>query len=133
MRQNGKPTVIAKKEVDFMDVATNQAFSIVTSMIPFLNHDDAHRALMGSNMQKQATPCLIPEAPFVATGVESRAAEDTRRVVSHRKTARSRKWTRKINDIQITKGKEHDYRLTSFERTNGFTVFHQRPVVSLGR
>lgn len=56
--------MISKKEVDFIDVATNQAFSIATSMIPFLEHDDAHRTLMGSNMQKQALPCLVPEAPF---------------------------------------------------------------------
>ena len=57
-------------------MATNQAFSIATSMIPFLNHNDANRALMGSNMQKQATPCIQPEAPLVATGVENKAAFD---------------------------------------------------------
>ena len=59
-----------------MDIATNQAFSVATSMIPFLNHDDANRTLMGSNMQKQATPCVVQEAPIVATGVEGEAARD---------------------------------------------------------
>jgi DNA-directed RNA polymerase subunit beta len=61
---------LSRDEVDFIDVATNQAFSIATSMIPFLEHNDANRALMGSNMQKQAVPCVLPEAPLVATGIE---------------------------------------------------------------
>ncbi|MEI6420325.1 MAG: DNA-directed RNA polymerase subunit beta, partial [bacterium] len=81
VRLNGKPTVVKKNEVDYIDVATNQAFSVATSMIPFLNHDDANRALMGSNMQKQAVPCLQPEAPLVATGIEDKAAADTGRLV----------------------------------------------------
>src|SRR3990167_7255436 len=81
VRSKGKPQTVLKNEVHYMDVATNQAFSIVTSMIPFLNHDDANRALMGSNMQKQATPCIVPEMPLVATGIESVAIRDTGRVV----------------------------------------------------
>jgi len=133
VRQNGKPTVVARKDVDFMDVATNQAFSIVTSMIPFLNHDDAARALMGSNMQKQATPCLIPEAPLVATGVEARAAEDTRRVILAPEAGTISKVDASSITFKSAKGKDHVYRLTSFERTNGFTAFHQRPVVALNQ
>jgi DNA-directed RNA polymerase subunit beta len=66
--------LLIKKIVDFIDVAPNQAFSIATSMIPFLEHDDAHRALMGSNMQKQALPCIVPDAPLVATGMEAMAS-----------------------------------------------------------
>src|SRR3989344_3340162 len=58
VRVAGAPSIVSAKEVEYIDIATNQAFSITTSMIPFLNHDDANRALMGSNMQKQATPCL---------------------------------------------------------------------------
>jgi DNA-directed RNA polymerase subunit beta len=81
VRYNGDPHVVTKEKVDYIDVATNQAFSIATSMIPFLNHDDAARALMGSNMQKQATPCIIPEAPLVATGIEEKAARDTGRLI----------------------------------------------------
>ena len=74
-RFNGKPDLVAKSKISYMDIATNQAFSIATSLIPFLNHDDANRALMGSNMQKQATPCIEPEAPFVATGIEGLSYE----------------------------------------------------------
>ena len=73
--------LLKEKKVDFIDVCTRQAFSVATSLIPFLEHDDANRALMGSNMQKQATPCIIPEAPVVATGMEEKAAKDTGRLV----------------------------------------------------
>ncbi|MDG4856566.1 hypothetical protein, partial [Mesorhizobium sp. WSM4982] len=76
VRQKGQPVIVKREEVDYIDVATEQAFSVSTSMIPFLNHDDANRALMGSNMQKQATPCIVPEAPLVATGIEDKAALD---------------------------------------------------------
>ncbi len=132
VRVNGKPVVVQKNEVDFIDVATNQAFSIATSMIPFLNHDDANRALMGSNMQKQATPCLIPEAPFVATGIEAHAAQDTGRVISAEEAGTvSAVDARKIV-VKNAKGKEKEYPLVNFSRTNGFTMFHQRPVPSLG-
>ena len=75
-RVKTEPGSISREEVDFIDVATNQAFSIATSMIPFLEHNNANRALMGSNMQKQAVPCVLPEAPLVATGIEESAARD---------------------------------------------------------
>ncbi|HUD04280.1 MAG TPA: DNA-directed RNA polymerase subunit beta [Candidatus Paceibacterota bacterium] len=133
VRQNGKPTLVKREDVDYIDVSTNQAFSIATSMIPFLNHDDSARALMGSNMQKQATPCLIPEAPLVATGVEARAAADTCRVFLAPEDGVISKVDSRHIVFKPTKGKEIEYRLTSFERTNGFTAFHQRPVVSLGQ
>jgi DNA-directed RNA polymerase subunit beta len=71
VRLNGAPTRVPRNEVTYMDVAPEQPFSVATSMIPFLEHDDANRALMGSNMQKQATPCIVPEAPLVATGIEA--------------------------------------------------------------
>ena len=64
-----EPGTVSKDQVDFIDVAPNQAFSIATSMIPFLEHNNANRALMGSNMQKQAVPCILPEMPLVATGI----------------------------------------------------------------
>ncbi len=70
VRLKGEPKLVTPDQVDLIDVSTNQAFSVATNMIPFLNHDDANRALMGSNMQKQATPCILPEAPLVATGIE---------------------------------------------------------------
>ena len=80
-RVKGSPGIVDRHQVEYIDVATNQAFSTATSSIPFLEHDDANRALMGSNMQKQATPVIIPEAPIVATGMEGRIAQDSGRVV----------------------------------------------------
>ncbi len=132
VRFEGNPSTTPKNKVDFMDVATNQAFSIATSMIPFLNHDYSTRALMASNMQKQATPCIIPEAPLVATGMETHALKDTGRLVVAAESgivtsADSTKVTVKDN-----KGKDTIYKLIHFSRTNGFTCFHQRPSVSIG-
>ena len=132
VRLNGKPELVKREDVDYMDVATNQAFSIATSMIPFLNHDDANRALMGSNMQKQATPCLIPEAPLVATGIEESAARDTGRlIIAEEDGTITHVDARKIT-LKNGKGKEKEYPLVNFSRTNGFTSFHQRPTTTLG-
>jgi DNA-directed RNA polymerase subunit beta len=133
VRINGKPFLANKKDVDFIDVSTNQAFSVATSLIPFLNHDDATRALMGSNMLKQATPCLIPEAPFVATGIESKAILDTNRVIIAQEDGEiSHVDAKKIVFKSSKTGKSHTYNLVLFSRTNGFTAFHQRPIVNLG-
>lgn len=133
VRHKGKPVTAAKADVHYMDVATNQAFSIATSMIPFLNHDDANRALMGSNMQKQATPCIIPEAPVVATGIEEAAVRDTGRLVlSHEAGTVTHVDGKKIVVKSEKTGKEREYKLVNFSRTNGFTAFHQRPSVELG-
>ncbi|OHA20819.1 MAG: DNA-directed RNA polymerase subunit beta [Candidatus Taylorbacteria bacterium RIFCSPHIGHO2_01_FULL_51_15] len=132
VRLNGKPELVKREDVDYIDVATNQAFSVATSMIPFLNHDDANRALMGSNMQKQATPCLIPEAPLVATGIEETAARDTGRLIIAKESGMVSKVDSRRIVIKTEKGKEREYHLVNFSRTNGFTSFHQRPIVSLG-
>ena len=133
VRINGSPALCAPTEVDYIDVATNQAFSIATSLIPFLNHDDANRALMGSNMQKQATPCLIPEAPVVATGMEAKAVIDTGRVVVAKEDGEiTHVDAKKIVFKSKKTGKSHEYNLVLFSRTNGFTAFHQRPIVSIG-
>ncbi|MEK7197917.1 MAG: DNA-directed RNA polymerase subunit beta, partial [Patescibacteria group bacterium] len=80
-RVNGKPQMVKREEVQFMDVAPQQIFSVATSLIPFLEHDDATRALMGSNMQRQAVACIKPQAPIVSTGIEERAARDSGQVV----------------------------------------------------
>jgi DNA-directed RNA polymerase subunit beta len=123
------PGMISRDEVDFIDVAANQAFSIATSMIPFLEHDDANRALMGSNMQKQAVPCVLPEAPLVATGVEALASRDTGRTVTALEDGVvSYVDAKKV----IVKGKsEKTYSLVSFLRNNNFSAFHQRPAVNV--
>jgi DNA-directed RNA polymerase subunit beta len=132
VRIEGDPSVIAREKVDFIDVSTNQAFSIATSMIPFLNHDMATRALMASNMQKQATPCIVPEAPLVATGMEGYALRDTGRLVvaAHEGTVTHSDGMRVT--VKDSKGKEQEYKLVQFSRTNGFTAFHQRPSVNVG-
>jgi len=132
VRIKGKPGLAKPSEVDYIDVATNQAFSIATSMIPFLNHDDANRALMGSNMQKQATPCIIAEAPLVATGIEEKAALDSGRIVLAEEEGTILHIDASKIVVKSSKGKDHEYNLVNFSRTNGFTAFHQRPSVNLG-
>ncbi|MEK9182754.1 MAG: DNA-directed RNA polymerase subunit beta [Patescibacteria group bacterium] len=125
-----EPGAIPAHEVDFIDVATNQAFSMATSMIPFLEHNNANRALMGSNMQKQAVPCVLPEMPLVATGIEELASKDSgRMVIAQEDGIVSYLDAKKI----IIKGKnEKTYSLVNFMRNNNFAVFHQRPLVNVG-
>jgi DNA-directed RNA polymerase subunit beta len=132
VRIEGEPATVEKNKVEYMDVATNQAFSIATSMIPFLNHDEAGRALMASNMQKQATPCIVPEAPLVATGMESDALKNTGRLIfaEEEGVVTHADGTKIV--VKNTKGKDKEYKLVVFSRTNGFTAFHQRPVVNVG-
>ena len=133
VRLNGRPELSAPENVDYIDIAANQAFSIATSLIPFLNHDEANRALMGSNMQKQATPCLVPEAPVVATGMEAKAVIDTGRVIVAQEDGEiTHVDAKKVTFKSKKTGKSHDYNLVLFSRTNGFTAFHQRPIVSVG-
>jgi DNA-directed RNA polymerase subunit beta len=134
VRVKGRPAVVSKEDIHFMDIATNQAYSVATSMIPFLNHDDANRTLMGSNMQKQGTPCVIPEAPIVATGIEGHAALDTKRVI----VAPSAGTISYVDAKRITfkadkDDKETEYKLVEISRTNQFTAYYQRPQVSLGQ
>ncbi len=134
-----EPGAVSREEVDFIDVSPNQAFSIATSMIPFLEHNNANRALMGSNMQKQAVPCVLPEAPLVATGIEELAAKDCGRlIIAETEGVVSFVDAKKI----IVKGLAHKataegksektYNLTNFMRNNNFAVFHHRPTVSVG-
>jgi len=131
-RKKGEPYFISPKEVDFMEVATGQAFSVATTMIPFLEHDDANRSLMGSNMQKQATPCIVPEIPYVATGIEENAARDSGRlVIADEAGTVTYADARKIV-VKNTKGKEQEYSLVAFSRTNNMSVFHQRASVRAG-
>lgn len=132
VRVKGEPKVVPRENVDLMDVATNQPFSVATSMIPFLNHDDANRTLMGSNMQKQSTPCLIPEAPLVATGIETTAARDTGRVVVAAQAGVVIEVDANKIIIEDNNKKKHEYPLITFQRTNDFSCFSQRPTVTVG-
>ncbi len=132
VRLRGEPGIVERVDVHFMDVATHQPFSIATAMIPFLENDDANRALMGSNMQKQATPCVLPEAPLVATGVEESAARNTGRLVLAEHDGEIEYVDAKKIVLKDNKGKEYTHILANFHRTNDMSCFHQRPVVSVG-
>ncbi len=132
-RKNGHPAVVSRDEVDYIDVSMYQMFSIATAMIPFVHNDDANRALMGSNMQKQATPCLIPEAPLVATGIEEHAARNTGRlVVAESAGTVSYADARRIVIEPSGAGKPKEYRLQGLTQTNQNSAFSQRPSVSTG-
>lgn len=132
-RVKANPTIVAKKDVQFIDVATNQAFSIGTSLIPFLEHNDANRALMGSNMQKQAVPVILPEAPLVATGMEEVIARDSGRIIIAEEAG-----TVTVADsvrvvVKDAKGKDKEYPFVTHVRTNKFSLMRQRPNVSVGQ
>lgn len=131
VRENGKPNVVKKSEVDFIDVATNQAFSIATSMVPFLNHDEANRALMAANMQRQTVPCLKPEAPLVATGTEELALKNSARLVFADEDGTIDYVDANKIILKNTKGKKKEYVLSVFDRTNSFSAFGQRPIVNV--
>jgi len=130
-RRDGKPVKVPKGEIDLCDVSATQAFSIATSMIPFLNNDDANRTLMASNMQKQAVPCIRTEAPLVGTGFEEKAMIHSTRLI---RSEEDGKVTAVDGRRVVVKSgsKEKEYPLINYERTNNFTAFTQRPVVSLG-
>lgn len=132
VRIEGNPSTTSKDKVDYIDVATNQAFSIATSMIPFLNHDEASRALMASNMQRQATPCIVPEVPLVATGMEADALRNTGRLVIATEGGVVTHSDGMKVVVKNDQGKEKEHKLVRFSRTNGFTIFHQRPRVNVG-
>lgn len=133
VRRMGEPALVPKKEVEYLDIATNQMFSVATSLIPFVENDDANRALMGSNMQKQATPCIAAEAPLVATGLESLAARDTGRLLFANQAGTVKAVDAKHIIITDEKGKAHEYRLQSFSMTNEFSAFYHTPTVSVGQ
>lgn len=131
-RRNGEPVIVHRDEVTLMDASTYQMFSIATCMIPFVNHDDANRALMGSNMQKQATPVLIPEAPLVATGIEAPAARSTGRLLIAEDAGEVTYVDARKVTVRTKDGKPHDYHLQGLTQTNQNSTFIQRPAVRMG-
>ena len=132
VRRDGRPSIVPKNEVNFIDVSANQAYSVAATMIPFLEHDDATRSLMGSNMQKQAVPCVIPEAPLVGTGIEKRAAMDSGRLLTADHSGKVSYVDGQKIIITGDDKKKHEYKLTTFSKTNDGTIFHHRSVVGLG-
>jgi DNA-directed RNA polymerase subunit beta len=129
-RIKGEPGEIEREKIDFIDVSSKQAISVATSLIPFLQNDDANRALMGSNMQRQAVPLLNPEAPLVCTGVEPRVAEDSGQVLIAEEDGIVKDVDAEWIRVQNPKTRViSEYRLKTFVRTNQYTCFHQRPIV----
>ncbi len=131
-RHKGDPVIVARDAITLMDASTFQMFSIATSLIPFVNHDDANRALMGSNMQKQATPVLIPEAPLVATGIEAHAARNTGRLVLAEEAGEVTQVDARKVIVKNKDGKPKEYHLQGLTQTNQNSAFMQRPSVRLG-
>lgn len=131
VRFNRDNLVVEKTKVDYSDVSPSQIVSITTSMIPFLEHDDANRALMGANMQRQAVPLMVTEAPIVGTGVEYYAAKDSGSVMKSTIDGVVDYVDSKKIIIKNSKQKE-EYTLMTFERSNAETCYTQRPIVHKG-
>ena len=129
--REGEAVAVQPKDVEYMDVSPAQIVSVATALIPFLEHNDANRALMGANMQKQAVPLMIPQAPIVGTGLEFRAAVDTGDVV----LAHNDGTVIDVDAERIVvegRGTRDEYPLTKFMRSNQGTLIHQKPAVILG-
>ncbi|BCX16304.1 MAG: DNA-directed RNA polymerase subunit beta [Candidatus Parcubacteria bacterium] len=131
-RIDGEPGMCRREEVDFIDVSPYQLVSTATSLIPFLEHDDANRALMGSNMQRQAVPSVRPQVPLVGTGLEEKAARDSGRMVLAKEDGE----VLKVDASSIvvkTKSGNDVYELNKFRRSNQYTTINQKPIVSVGQ
>ena len=127
-RYQGKPLKMEKKEVELIDVSPNQIISVAASLIPFLRNDDANRAMMGCNMQRQAVPLVQPQAPMVGTGVEGRIARESGQVILAEEGGKVVEL-----DGQHLKVGRRVYPLRTFQQSNQYTCFHQRPVVEIGQ
>ena len=133
VRDKAEIIEVPVSQVDYIDVSPRQVVSVATAMVPFLENDDATRALMGSNMQRQAVPLLVPEAPLVATGMEYRAAHDSGVVILSNESGVVEKVSADEIIIRDNFGERHTYKLTKFTRSNQSTCINQRPVVSAGQ
>ena len=132
VRRRSEITEVKASEVDYVDVSPKQLVSVAAAMIPFLEHDDVKRSLMGSNMQRQAVPLLIPESPIVGTGMEYKAARDSETTVTAKNAGIVEKVTADEVQVRNKKNEIDHYRLRKFKRTNGGTCINQRPVVQKG-
>lgn len=123
---------ISGEKVDYLDISPKQVVSVSAGLIPFLEHDDANRALMGSNMQRQAVPLLRTEAPYIGTGLERKVAVDSGAVVISKTDGKVVYVDAQKIVIEDPEGKEHKYRMLNFERSNQSMCLHQTPLVSPG-
>ena len=122
---------IVKEKVHYLDVSPKQVVSVSAGLIPFLEHDDANRALMGSNMQRQAVPLLRTEAPYVGTGLERKVAVDSGAVMTSKANGRVTSVDAKQITVTDENNKEHVHRLLNFERSNQAMCLHQKPIINL--
>ncbi len=125
-------TTTTREEVDYVAVSPVQIISVATSLIPFLEHDDANRALMGSNMQRQAVPLLRPERPLVGTGLEAQAARDSGMVIVSRTDGEVTYVSADRLQVRNPEGREIEYQLQKYQRSNQDTCLNQRPIVFVG-
>ncbi len=132
-RKGGEVDYVAPADVDYMDVSPRQMVSVATAMIPFLEHDDANRALMGANMQRQAVPLLRSESPLVGTGMEFRAAVDAGDVIAAQKSGVVSDVSADHIEVANDDGTYTTYRLRKFDRSNQGTCFNQRVIVDEGQ
>ena len=129
----GEAMDVPPEMVNYMDVSPRQMTSVATSLIPFLEHDDANRALMGSNMQRQAVPLLRPSAPLVGTGIEHRIAYDSGVMVISKEDGVVNRVSADKIEVRDTHGLVHSYPLKKFVRSNQGTCINQRPIVNVGQ
>ena len=132
VRHREEITEVAPEQVDYVDVSPKQLVSVAAAMIPFLESDDVKRSLMGSNMQRQAVPLLMPESPIVGTGIEYRAAKDSGITITAINEGVVEKVTADEVKVRNKKNEIDTYKLRKFKRTNGGTCINQRPVVTRG-
>src|SRR5690606_34104873 len=132
-RRGPSHPLVPKEQVQFMDISPLQVFSVPTVMIPFLENDDANRALMGANMQRQAVPLVRPQVPLVKTGIERRAAHDSASAVFSDVDGEVIDVTARSITIRSHNGEEISYPLRTFVRSNQATCIHQKPVVFNGQ
>ncbi|MEK7496844.1 MAG: DNA-directed RNA polymerase subunit beta, partial [Patescibacteria group bacterium] len=133
VRLHGQPIMDWVYKVDYMDVSPKQIVSITTSIIPFVEHDDAVRALMGTNMQRQAVPCISPQAPVIGTGAEAKAAQDSGQTVTANQAGEIVTVQGDKIEIRDSEGVVHTYVLGKFRRSNASTCLNQKPVVNKGQ
>ena len=131
VRKNGQPGLSEVDKIDFVGIAANQIISIATSLIPFMEHNDGQRSLMGTNMQRQAVPLIKSEAPIVGTGVEEKAARDSGHVVIAKEDGVITKVDAGLIELTDKKGQVITYHLNKFLRSNSSTCINQHPVVEL--
>ncbi|MCQ2547778.1 MAG: DNA-directed RNA polymerase subunit beta [Clostridia bacterium] len=132
LKMEGEISLVARERVDYMDVSPKQVVSVASAMIPFLEKDDAKRALMGSNMQRQAVPLLVTEAPIVATGMEAKAARDSGAVILSEASGVVSYVDADRIVVTDELGEEHEHVLLKFQGTNQGTCINQRPIVNHG-